>query len=279
MNHLLREIAPISSAAWDEIDEEARRTLKLTLAARKLVDFVGPLGWDRGGVPLGRSETLRQAPEGMEARLRRTQPLVELRVPFALSRAELATIDRGGKDAELDPVRLAARAIAIAEDRAVFHGYAAAGIAGVVEAAADATLRIADDYQRYPALVAEALAKLRNAGVIGPYGIALGPRCFKGLSETTIGGYRVYDHVRRLLDGPVVWAPGVDGAVVLSLRGGDFELTVGQDLSVGYLDHTAEAVRLYIEESFTFRALAPEAAVPLRYARAAKKASGRGKGR
>jgi uncharacterized linocin/CFP29 family protein len=74
------------------------------------------------------------------------------------------------------------------------------------------------------------------------------------------------EHVRRLLDGPLVWAPAVDGAAVLSLRGGDFELTVGQDFSIGYLEHNASVVRLYLQESFTFRVIAAEAAVPLAYA-------------
>jgi uncharacterized linocin/CFP29 family protein len=71
--------------------------------------------------------------------------------------------------------------------------------------------------------------------------------------------------VRRLLDGPLVWAPAVNGAVVLSLRGGDAELVVGQDWSIGYLDHDANEVRLYLQETFTFRVLTPEAAVPLVY--------------
>ncbi|MGD9536417.1 MAG: family 1 encapsulin nanocompartment shell protein [Alphaproteobacteria bacterium] len=272
MNNLLRELAPISAAAWKEIDEEARRTLKLTLAARKLVDFVGPLGWDACAVSLGRTEPVKPSwREGIESRLRRVQPLVELRVPFELPRSEFEAIERGSKDAELEPVIAAARAIAIAEDAAVFHGHPGAGIKGIGEAAEKAGLTLTDDYTRYPIVVAEALSKLRNDGVAGPYGIALGPRCYTGLTETTTsGGYRVFDHVERLLDGPVVWAPGVDGAVVMSLRGGDFELTVGQDFSIGYLDHTATTVRLYLQESFTFRVLAAEAAVPLSY-RAAKK--------
>jgi uncharacterized linocin/CFP29 family protein len=75
----------------------------------------------------------------------------------------------------------------------------------------------------------------------------------------------VIEHVRRLLDGPIVWAPALNGAAVISLRGGDFELTVGQDFSIGYLEHSAAAVRLYLQESFTFRVLSPEAAVPLSY--------------
>lgn len=50
---------------------------------------------------------------------------------------------------------------------------------------------------------------------------------------------------------------------MLSLRGGDFELTVGQDFSIGYLSHSATTVDLYVQESFTFRTLTTEAAVAL----------------
>ncbi|HEY8554991.1 MAG TPA: family 1 encapsulin nanocompartment shell protein [Burkholderiales bacterium] len=266
MNALLRELAPIPAEVWRLIEEEARRTLKLMLAARKLVDFTGPLGWTASAVNLGRIERLVEAPgEGVEGRVRRIQPLVEFRVPFELSREELEAAARGAKDADLDPVRYAARAAALAEDRLVFHGYAAGGVRGVAECAGDSRLTISEQYESYPEVVAEATNRIRTAGIDGPYGIALGPRCYTGLTKTTKGGYPVIEHVRRLLDGPIVWAPGVDGAVVLSLRGGDFELTVGQDFSIGYLDHTASIVRLYLQETLTFRVLTPAAAVPLAY--------------
>ena len=49
------------------------------------------------------------------------------------------------------------------------------------------------------------------------------------------------------------------------MRGGDFRLVVGRDPRVGYLGHDEQRVRLYLEESFTFRLLGPEAAVPLVY--------------
>ena len=77
------------------------------------------------------------------------------------------------------------------------------------------------------------------------------------------GGYPLLEHLRKIIDGPIVWAPGVTGAVLLSLRGGDFVLDCGQDVSIGYDSHDGEVVRLYLEESFSFHVATPEAAVAL----------------
>lgn len=264
MNHLYRELAPVPAAAWQEIEKEATRTLKTTLAARKLVDFAGPLGWQASAVGKGRSRAVEPSPNTrVRARLREVLPMVELRVEFELSRDELDAIDRGAKDFDTDPVIEAARAIAIAEDRAVFHGYPAAGIRGMCQESAP--IEISSTPLDYPALVTTALTRLREAGVGGPFAVALSERCYTELAEATEGGYPVLQHVRRLIDGPLVWAPGLDGALVVSMRGDDFELTVGQDFAIGYLDHDAERVRLYIEESFTFWLLSPQAAVPLAF--------------
>jgi uncharacterized linocin/CFP29 family protein len=267
MNDLLRDHAPISPEAWEEIDEEATRTLKTLLAARRFVDFVGPLGWNAATVPTGRTQTLSDSlQDGVVTRLRLSQPLIEIRIPFEVSREELDAIGRGASDPDLDSVRNAARAAAVAEDRAVFQGYNAGGIQGIFAASARQSLTIPNDYEAYPDVVAEATHRLRSAGVDGPYGIALGPRCYTGLTRSTTRGYPIINHVRELVEGPIIWAPAANGAVVFSMRGGDFELTVGQDFSIGYLDHTSTSVLLYLQESFTFRVLSPEAAVPLTYA-------------
>ena len=267
MNGLLRELAPISERAWPRIEDEARAALGLTLAARKLVDFEGPLGWTVSSVDLHRVTHLDSGPgEGVEASVRQVRPMVELRIPFVLRRRELEAIDRGARDPELDPVVQAARTAAIAEDRAVFHGYGDGDIQGIVESAPGEPKPISADYEEYPGLVAEAVEELRTRGIEGPYAIALGPRCYTGLS-TTIGrgGELVIDQVRGMLEGPVVWAPGLDGALVLTTRGDDFRLSVGRDFSIGYTFHTADEVHLYLQESFTFVVHEPEAAVPLGY--------------
>lgn len=265
MNHLFRELAPISAAAWGQIEEEATRTLKTTLAARKLVDFSGPHGWDKSAVGLGRSEALATPPgSDAEARIRRVLALVELRVPFEMRRSELDAADRGAQDIDTAPVIQAARRIAVAEDRAVFHGHTAAGIRGMCETGTDSALGLRGEVTGYPPLIATALGRLRDRGIGGPYAVALSERAYTELTEATQHGYPVLQHVRRLIgDGPIVWAPGLDGALVVSLRGGDFQLTVGQDFSIGYLSHSAESVRLYLEESFTFWNITPEAAEPL----------------
>ncbi len=228
------------------------------------VDFVGPKGWDFAAVGTGRNEAVAPPEKTkVEARLRRVLPLVELRVPFEMKRRELDAIDRGAKDPDTDPVIAAARQIAIAEDRAIFHGYGEAGIRGIAEAQQAHAVPFGDNFVEFPNAIAAAKTKLRDAGVSGPYAVALSEHAYTGLTETTSGGYPVLEHVRHIVDGPLVWTPGLDGAVVMSLRGGDFELTVGQDFSIGYLGHDAQTVRLYVEESFTFWLLSEQAAIPL----------------
>jgi len=265
MNNLNRELAPISAAAWKEIDAEASRVLKLKLAGRKLVDFEGPLGPTAAAVNTGRRDSLGSAPAPeIEATRRQALPLVELRSYFELSREELDGVERGSKDPDLQPLIDAATRIAQAEDTAIFHGYDAGGIKGIAPASTHPTLPIPDDYQAYPHSIAEATRLLRLAGVDGPYAIALGTRYYTGLTQATgDGGYPVLNVVRKLVDGPLVWAPAINGAVVLSVRGGDFELTVGCDLSIAYQSHTDKMVRLYLVETMAFRVLMPEAAVAL----------------
>ena len=277
MIDLRRRLAPISDAAWAAIDAEAARVLTLNLAARKLVDFCGPLGWHAAALNTGRTTDTAGPIDGVTARTRQVQPLVELRVFFELSRDELDDIDRGAKDTDLDTVIDAATQIARAEDAAVFNGYAAAAIRGIKESSPHAPISLSEDYLAYPASVSEALETLREAGVDGPYAIALGPRCYAGLMRALgPGGYPIYQHIRKLFDDRVVWAPSIDGAVVLSVAEGNYELTVGQDLSIGYAGHTETAVRLYIVESFTFRVLMAEAAVALSYGAGAVATRGAG---
>jgi len=264
VNHLLRSHAPITDDAWTELDREVQQRIVPPLAARKLVDFVGPKGWEHAATNLGRVSPIDAPGAGLVAHQRRVLPLAELRADFTISRSELLDFSRGATDLDLDSLDAAARSIAEAENVAVFHGWAAAGIVGITEAATSASIELGTDVAKYPRHVAKAVETLLSAGISGPYGLALGPEGYTGVVETTEhGGLIVFDHLREVLGGPIVWAPGVVGAVVVSLRGDDFVFESGQDLSVGYDHHDADNVSLYLEESFSFRVVTPEAAVPL----------------
>ncbi|MGO8859361.1 MAG: family 1 encapsulin nanocompartment shell protein [Acidimicrobiales bacterium] len=264
MNHLYRELAPISEAGWQAVDQEATSRVTTHLAARKLVDFAGPHGWEHSATNLGRSAEIFSPSEGVAGSQRRVLPLVELRTEFRVSRAQLDDAERGATDIELDELDEAVRQIAVGENVCVFHGYQAAGIRGITESSSHAPIGYGDDMEQYVNVVARAADVLRQTGIDGPYGMAICPQVYTSIVETTEhGGYLLLDHLRQILGGPLVWAPGVDGGIVLSLRGGDFILDCGQDLSIGYLDHDVDTVRLYLEESFSFRVDEPDAAVAL----------------
>jgi uncharacterized linocin/CFP29 family protein len=153
--------------------------------------------------------------------------------------------------------------MAFAEDRAVFDGYQEATIAGIGPASSNAAIAAPADARKYPDVVSQALAALRLAGVGGPYTLILGAAGYTAVSETSDHGYPVRDHLARLVDGPIVWAPAIDGGYLLSARGGDFELFLAQDLSIGYESHDADSVRLYFQQAITFLVHTAEASVPI----------------
>ena len=263
MNHLLRAHAPISDRAWEQIDQEARERLEPALAARKLVDFVGPLGWEHSAANLGRTTPLPGSPaSGAWGLQRQVLPSVELRADFVVSREELRDIDRGAVDADFDALDNAAQQIAIAENAAVLSGWPDA-IRGIADVSPYQRQPLGHTPEHYPQHIARAVGDLRTRGVGGPYGLALAPEPYRlAVQASEHTGALLTDHLERILGGgPIVWTPGLEGAIVISLRGGDFILECGQDLSVGYNSHDTAQVELYIQESFNFRVATPEAAV------------------
>ncbi|HTX47418.1 MAG TPA: family 1 encapsulin nanocompartment shell protein [Solirubrobacteraceae bacterium] len=263
MNHLLRSLAPISDRTWELLDNEARERLAPALAARKLVDFSGPFGWEYSATNLGRVELSGWPAEGVAARQRKVLPVIELRAEFTLAAAELADADRGADDVDLEPLDRAAHQIALGENAAVLNGVDGA-ITGIAEATPHDRISLGENPEGYPREVTAAVDRLLSSGVAGPYALALGPDPYKKVVQTAEhGGYPLVEHLHKIIDGPVVWTPGLSGGVLVSLRGGDFTLHSGQDLSVGYDSHDRDGVRLYLEESFSFHVATPEAAVVL----------------
>lgn len=264
MNNLHRELAPVSDAAWAGIETEALRTYTRNVAGRRVIDVAGPAGPALSAVGTGHVRALEAPAEGVIVHQRQVQQVIELRAPFSVTRQAVDDVERGAQDSDWQPVKDAAKQIAFAEDRAIFHGFGPAGIPGIAPGSSNPPVPLPADAQQVPDAVAQALSALRLAGVDGPYSLLLSADAYTAVAETTDHGYPVLDHLTRLLrDGEIIWAPALDGALLLSTRGGDYELHLGQDLSIGYLSHDASHITLYLQESLTFLAFTAESSVVL----------------
>lgn len=264
MNNLYRDLAPVTDEAWAEIELEATRTFKRHIAGRRVVDVSEPGGPVTAAISTGHLVTVDSPGDGVVAHLRESKPLVRLRVPFTLNRVDIDDVERGSQDSDWDPVKEAAKKLAFVEDRAIFEGYPDASIDGIRKNSSNPELALPEDPRGYPDVITQALTELRLAGVDGPYSVLLSADAYTAVSETTEHGYPIREHLNRLVDGEIIWAPAIDGGFVLTTRGGDFDLQLGTDVCIGYISHDADTVRLYLEETLTFLSYTAEASVALR---------------
>lgn len=261
MDILRRSYAPIAADVWAEIDALARQALSASLSARRFVDVNGPLGIECASVALGRLELPEEKNRtGVNYGVHRVMPLVESRIIFTLEQWELDNVGRGAKDIQLDSLVSAARKIAAFEEDAIFNGFAPAGIAGLHASVEESPLAIPMDPTGCIDAIGEAQVALLRRGIGGPCALVASPKLWKLLVRTVEGG-TLKAVIESQIGGPVIFSEAVKGGLLVSRRGGDLELTVGQDLAIGYLNHDTKGVSLYFTESFTFRVIAPEALV------------------
>lgn len=259
---LRRKIAPLSEAAWDAVEEEVRDTMQASLVGRRIVDVTGPHGWDHAAYNLGTLEMIDG--ETVTAGLREVQRVVETRTPFRLKQMAIDSVDRGGAP-DFDGAVEAAQAATHREDRAIFHGWKEAGIAGISDAAGHKPLSLPKSGDGMPGVVFDAIAALRGAGVQGPYHLVMGSGPFQKATGATKDGVAVRKLIQQRLDGgDILHAPAVDGALLVSGRGGDFVLDIGHDFALGYASHDRDEVELYVTQSFTFRVIDGDAAIAMR---------------
>lgn len=267
MDILKRELAPIPTEAWDEIDQQATRSLTAMLSARKVVDVTGPMGADFPGVPEGRLDYLNFASEtDFSCGIHKVHHLVETRVSFELDIKEMDNVVRGAKDIDLEKLEEAARKIALFEEQVIYHGLNEANIRGLKICEGDMCLTISSKPEKLLEAVALGLTSFSERSIEGPYAFVVGPKLWSCMSAH-VQGYPVKMQAENILGGPVILSPYLSGdyaneAFMVSTRGGDFELIIGQDLAVGYETHDSKNVKLFFTESFTFRILEPAAVIP-----------------
>ena len=251
-------MAPISEAAWDEIDSTARQCFETTLSVRRFADVVGPRGIEYSAVPTGRLEMPGSQPaSGARYGVTRTLPMLEVRVPFELSLWELDNISRGARDIDLEPLETAAWEAARFEEETVYKGLADTGISALKDASKHDEVPFGKDMTNMIPGVASAVTQLRKSMIEGPYALIVTEPVWNHLLSA-VNGRPLKHHVEYILNGPVIFSPFIDQSMLVSVRGGDLELVLGQDLSIGYDSHTSDSVKLFFTESFSFRVIDPK---------------------
>ncbi|MGM0375260.1 MAG: family 1 encapsulin nanocompartment shell protein [Bacteroidota bacterium] len=263
MDILRKSMAPICETAWEEINDNATEVLTSVLSARKFVDVDGPKGWDFPALSLGRVHVPADQKGDVQYGIQQVLPLIETRIPFELNIWELDNVARGAKDIDLGNMEEAARKLAHFEEDAIYKGFKAASIKGIKECSDYDPLKMPSDDDEIIRIISEGIAKLKTASVEGPYSLVLNTELWQRFNSSG-KGYPLRKRVEGLLGGSIIMAPYIDDAFLVSERGGDFEMVIGQDISIGYESHNQKTVQLYFTESFTFQVVDPAAVVVLK---------------
>lgn len=262
MDILKRSIAPITETAWAEIDEQAKDILETRLSARKVIDVSEPKGWDYSSVPMGRLEVRdNYTQKGVRFGIRKSRPLVETRINFTLDVWELDDVVRGAQDIDLSPLEDAVMKAADFEEQAIYYGLEEGEMEGLF-GESEESISISEDPRSIVEATAEGVSALGNSGIEGPYALVLTSDSWRKVQSQT-QGYPLEKQLEDLLEGPVLSSANIDNPFLISTRGGDAELILGNDFSIGYEDHSNQEVTLFVTESFTSRVIEPAAIITL----------------
>ncbi|MFP4621946.1 MAG: family 1 encapsulin nanocompartment shell protein [Bacteroidales bacterium] len=261
MDILRKSLAPITEVAWEEINDQARVVFQNVLTARRFADVEGPKGFAYGGVSLGRLNVdSNQKEDAVKYGINRLQPLMETRKSFKLNIWELDNVVRGAADVDLEAMEKAAKEMGQFEERAIYLGFEKACIQGLKEVSDHDVRSFPQDGKEILKTLANSISAMRGSFVEGPYHLVLGTDKWQNLHIHT-GGYPLKRQVEDLIGGEIILNPNVEEGFLVSGRGGDFQLILGQDIAIGYESHNEKEVQLYFTESFTFRTLEPAAVI------------------
>lgn len=256
MDILKRGLAPLTSEIWEEIDGRAKEVLENYLTARKVVNINGPKGWNSNVVSEGRLDIIKEDGDGVSAGTYRVKPLMEVRASFELNRWEMDNIVRGAKDIDLSSLEEAAKKIALYEDKAIFEGNKSANIEGILEVGGSTELSLGTSREEILDAITKGALKLESSYASKPFTLVVSTDVYRTINKE-LSGYPLSKQIEKIIGGEIVVSPAIKGAILLPQSHEDIEMTIGQDLSIGYEHHDSKTVRLFITESFTFRVLDP----------------------
>ena len=266
MDILKRSLAPIVPEAWEEIDKQARTAITGMLSGRRFVDVKGPMGWKYDAVSEGTISLADETPvEGVNYGIREVLPLVEFRIPFTMPMWDLDDLSRGCLSVDFTPVHEAARKAALFEDMAVYQGLKSAGMLGLEIESDNDPIDMQLEEESIISSLLKAVSTLNSRSVGAPFAFVCSLPLWTKI-QASAKTYPLWKHISGILGthSRIIPSSLYETSMLVSARGGDYELTIGQDFSVGYQSHSSTEVNFYITESFAFRVITPESIVPFK---------------
>jgi uncharacterized linocin/CFP29 family protein len=261
MKIIRKEVAPLSDHIWKEIKDQAKSVMDTSRTVRKFADINGPYGPEFAAVSTGRFKVPRKSwKSGINYGVREVLPLVEVRIPFELDLWELENIERGAKDADLDNLDTAVKSAVNLEENVVYSGLKTVGIKGLEKSSKYPIEKLPENPSEILKFIGAQINRMQQSGVEGPYSLVLEEGYWLELVNLT-DGYPIIQQLKDLLKGQIIVNNHFDKSFLVSKRGGDYELTIGQDTLIGYDSCDTRKINLFVAESFTFRVLAPEAVI------------------
>ena len=256
MDLLKRDLAPLTEKAWEEIDDRAAEVFKTQLTARKSVHVEGPKGIDFNAISEGKLGIIKGNKDEVRSSKYKVTPLLEARYTFELNRWEMDNLERGAKDVDLGPLEEAVEKMAEFEDNAVYNGFEAGNIKGLIKNEKK-SLSFGKDDSSIMDSITEGMIMLQDVYADKPYSLIVGKEAYSRLQKQ-VKGYPLIRRVEELIGSEVVFSEEIEGALLIPYDHDDLELTIGQDFSIGYEEHDSKNVQLFISESFMFRVIDPE---------------------
>lgn len=253
---LYRDLAPVSQEAWDEMEETLMEVFRTYLSARKVVKVVGPKGFDYNVISEGRLDRIEEE-SGLCHGNYKVLPLTEVRIEFEMNKWELDNIVRGAKDINYDNLEKAAEKVALFEEDAIYNGCEKAQIKGLIKSAEKEDMKFGKDAKEILDSIAEGMIELRRAYQEGPFTLVVGEEAYRRIVSQG-SNYPLEKRIENLTGKGIVYSHVLDGALLIPYNHDDLEMTIGQDLSLGYQSSDNKNIRFFITESFAFRVLDPD---------------------
>lgn len=259
MNILKKDLAPITENAWNEIELQSERVINEYLTGRKISQLIGPAGIELGAISTGRLLVPSdQSKDGVQIGIREVIPLMEVRKPFTLDLWELDNASRGASDLDLGVIEKAAQQMAGFEDQCLYYGFDNNIAPGLMNAVDEKPLKVKLNTSDFLRAVADQVSSLQRNAVEGPYTMILPVRAWINLvGDSTTYPFKLL--LKEIIGGDIIVHHHNKDIFLVSERGGDIELHLGQDISLGYEGHDQKKVKLFYSESFTYQIHGPEA--------------------